>query len=92
MSLFLHTRIRVSDLDRVIRYYCDNFGFVLKSRSDKSPAGNQIAFLELPGNAHGLELTHSPDYDLKVPEDLMHIAIAVPDIIAFCGELEAKGI
>jgi lactoylglutathione lyase len=64
----------------------------VKSRSDRSPAGNQIVFLELPGNAHGFELTYSPDYTLKVPEDLMHIAIGVPDLIAFCGELEAKGI
>ena len=49
MAVFLHTRIRVSDLDKSIQYYCDHFGFVLKSRSDKSPAGNQICHLELPG-------------------------------------------
>lgn len=92
MAVFLHTRIRVSDLDRSTRYYCENFGFVVKSKSDRSPAGNQIVFLELPGNAHGLEFTYSADYDLKVPEDLMHIAIGVPDLITVCGELEAKGI
>lgn len=37
---FLHTRIRVGDLDR-------------------SPLGNDIAHLELPGNTHLLELTGS---------------------------------
>ena len=92
MSVFMHTRIRVGDLDRAIQYYCDNFGFVVRSRSDKSPAGNQIAHLELPGNAHGWELTYSPDYKLSVPEDLMHIAIGVPDLIAFCDQLEKKGL
>jgi lactoylglutathione lyase len=92
MAVFLHTRVRVSDLDRSIKYYCDHFGFVVKSRSDKSPAGNQICHLELPGNAHTLELTFSADYKLHVPEDLMHFAIGVPDLIACCDELEKKGL
>lgn len=92
MSVLLHTRIRVSDLDRSIRFYTENLGFVLKGRTDRSPAGNQLAFLELPGNAHQIELCYSPDYELKVPPDLMHFAIGVPDLIAFCEELEKKGI
>ncbi len=92
MAKFLHTRIRVSDLERSIKFYCDNLGFVLTRRTDRSPAGNQLAFLELPGNEHALELCYSPDYKLNVPEDLMHIAIGVPDLIAFCDELEKKGI
>jgi lactoylglutathione lyase len=92
MPLFLHTRIRVGNLDRSIQWYCDHFGFELKSRSDKSPAGNQIAHLELPGNSHGLELTWSADYKLKVPEDLMHTAIGVPDLIATCNRLEKAGL
>ena len=92
MSTLLHTRIRVSDLDSSIKFYTENLGFVVKSQTGKSPAGNQLAHLALPGNAHGLELTYSDDYDLKVPEDLMHLAIAVPDLIALCDELEGKGI
>ncbi|MBB31314.1 MAG: glyoxalase [Gemmatimonadetes bacterium] len=92
MAVFLHTRIRVSDLDKSIQYYSEHFDFVLKSRSDKSPAGNQIAHLELPGNAHTLELTYSIDYNLSVPEDLMHFAIGYPDLIAKCDELEKNGL
>lgn len=92
MAVFLHTRVRVSDLDRSIQWYSDHFGFVLKSRSDRSPAGNQICHLELPGNAHTLELTYSGDYKLKVPEDLMHFAIGVPDLVAFCDKLEKAGL
>lgn len=92
MAVFLHTRLRVSDLDRSIKFYCDNLGFKVKSRSDKSPQGNQIAHLELPGNLHTLELTFSADYKLKVPEDLMHIAIGVKDLSAFCATLEKGGI
>ncbi len=92
MASFLHTRIRVSDLDRSIDWYCKHLGFSLINRSDKSPAGNHIANLELPGNEHTFELTWSADYELKVPEDLMHIAIGVPDLIAFCDRLEKDGI
>src|SRR5690606_36825588 len=50
VAKLLHTRFRVSDLDRSIRWYCDNLGFTLTRRTDRSPAGNQLAFLELPGN------------------------------------------
>ena len=92
MPVFLHTRIRVSDLDGSIKFYCDNLGFQVKSRSDRSPQGNQVAHLELPGNLHTLELTYSDDYKLEVPEDLMHLAIGYPDLIATCAELEGKGI
>ena len=92
MYKLLHTRVRVSDLDRSINWYCEHLGFKLRSRSDRSPAGNHIAHLELPGNEHQLEFTWSADYDLNVPEDLLHFAISVPDLTAFCEELEVKGI
>ena len=92
MARFLHTRIRVGDLDRSLDWYSRHLGFVVKSRTDKSPAGNHVAHLELPGNLHTLELTWSADYQLKVPADLMHLAIAVPDLIAFCDQLEKAGI
>ena len=75
MAEFLHTRVRVSDLDQSIKWYADHLGFVVRSRSDKSPAGNQIVHMELPGNLHTLEFTYSSDYNLDVPEDLMHFAI-----------------
>jgi lactoylglutathione lyase len=35
-----------------------------------------------------LELTHSPDYKLKVPEDLVHTCIRVDDILTYCETLE----
>ncbi|MFL2541856.1 MAG: VOC family protein [Candidatus Latescibacterota bacterium] len=92
MARFLHTRVRVSNLNQAIDWYCNHLGFKVISRTDKSPSGNQVAHLELPGNEHTFELTYSAEYKLVVPEDLMHIAIAVPDLIAFCDELEKKGL
>lgn len=90
MPKFLHTRIRVSDLEKSIRYY-EKLGFECVRRNDKSPAGNQLAFLEMPGNESFLELTYSPDYEVKVPEDLMHTAIGYPDLVEKCDELERAG-
>jgi len=91
MPKFLHTRIRVGDLARTVRFY-EQLGFRCPQPPRRSPAGNQIAFLELPGNPHALEICYSPDYQLKVPEDLMHTAIGYPDLIAQCDKLEKAGI
>lgn len=92
MIKFLHTRIRVSDLEKSIDFYCKHCGFKVHKRNDKSPAGNQIVHLELPGNEHMLELTYSPDFKVEFPEDLMHTCIGVDDLAAFSQKLEDDGV
>ncbi len=92
MIKFLHTRIRVSNLEASVDWYCQHCGFKVHKRNDKSPAGNQIVHLELPGNEHMLELTYSPDYKVAVPEDLMHTCIGVDDLPAYCQKLEDAGV
>lgn len=90
MIKFLHTRIRVANLDRSIEFY-QKLGYVAGDRKD-SPQGNRLAFLHLPGNDVLLELCHSPDYTATCPEDLMHTCVGVPDVIAYCGQLEQAGL
>jgi len=90
MPEFLHTRIRVGDLDKTVAFY-EPLGFEVTRRSDRSPAGNQLVFLEIPGNAHAFELCYSPDSRPEVPEDLMHTAIGYPNLIEKCDELEKLG-
>ncbi len=90
MVKFLHTRIRVSDLDRSIAFY-RKLGFEPGERKD-SPQGNQLAFMHLPGNDHFLELTFSPEFVVEFPEDLMHTCVGAPDIIDYCDMLEKDGI
>jgi lactoylglutathione lyase len=90
MIRFLHTRIRVQNLDDSIAFY-QKLGYLEKERKT-SPQGNQLAFLELPGNSVFLELTWSADYKTTCPEDLMHTALGVPDIIEYCNQLEQSGL
>lgn len=90
MIRFLHTRIRVRDLARSIEFY-KTLGYEV-GESKISPEGNSLAFLELPGNEVFLELCHSPDYAASCPEDLMHTALGVPDIIAYCDRIEQAGL
>lgn len=90
MIKFLHTRIRVKDIDASIDFY-RKLGYQEGERKD-SPQGNKLAFLELPGNSVFLELCYSPDYEESCPEDLMHTALGVPDIVDYCDSLEKAGI
>ncbi|MES2474818.1 MAG: VOC family protein [Verrucomicrobiota bacterium] len=90
MIRFLHTRIRVKNLDSSIEFY-KKLGYSVGKFKD-SPQGNSLAFLELPGNDVFLELCHSPDYTATCPEDLMHTALGVDDIIAYCDGVEKAGI
>lgn len=85
---FDHTRLRVSDLEKSIDWYCRACGFEVLKRTDKSPSGNQLAHLQIPGSHHKLELTHSPEYKVQFPEDLVHTCIRVDDLAAYCENLE----
>ena len=85
---FDHTRIRVSNLEKSIKWYCQTCGFEILRRTEKSPSGNQLAHLQIRGSSHKLELTYSPEYDLKVSEDLLHTCIRVDDIVEYCEMLE----
>ena len=92
MIKFLHTRIRVSDIEKSIEWYSKTCGFEVVKCNKKSPAGNEIVHLEIPGNEHMLELCFSPDFKVEFPEDLMHTCISVDDIVDYCQKLENEGI
>jgi len=87
---FLHTRIRVSDPAASIAFY-EKVGFKL-GQQKKSPQGNELAFMHLPGSEHFLELTYSPDYKVEFPEDLMHTCVGTLNIINYCDGLEKAGL
>ena len=80
------------DIDRSVKFYTDLFGF-RKLRESTSPAGNRLAFLELPGNNTLIELCYQPNApDFEFPEDIFHFAFSVPDLDAFRKRWEPEGI
>ena len=91
---FLHTMLRVGDLDRSIRFYTDVMGMTLLRRSENPSQHYSLAFLGYgPNPEHAeIELTYNhgvSSYELGTAYG--HIAIAVPDAAAACDRIRAGG-
>jgi lactoylglutathione lyase len=87
----LHTRMRVNDLERTVKFYQDALGLTV-SRRHTSPRGAQLVFLKTPNSEEEIELCQLPNSEsVKVQPDLMHLAFQVDDLAAFAAELERKG-
>lgn len=86
----LHTRMRVSDMERTIRFYADVLGLeVLEQKT--SPRGSQLAFLKVPNSDELIELCSFPaSGPVMVQEDLVHLAFQVENLDASMAELAAK--
>ena len=79
-----------ADPETSARFYTDNFGFREVARQT-SPRGEETIVLELPGNNTRLTLRRSPQA-LSIPENLMHIALPVPDMVRFREEMKPAGV
>ena len=92
VSKFLHTRLRVNDLEKTITFYRDVFGLEV-SRRHESPRGSKLAFLSVPNSEEEIELTYFPGSGpVKVQEDLMHLAFEVESMEAFQEHLDQIGV
>lgn len=88
---WLHTRLRVENLEKSIDFYRDVLGLKQISRST-SPRGSTLVFLQSEAGGECLELCHYPKAGpVKVPADLMHLAFEVEDLEAFGRHATAKG-
>ena len=91
---FLHTMIRVKDLDKSFKFYTEELGFRESRRKEFPEKKFDLVYLILPDSPEfELELTYN--YDQEEPYDLGtgygHIAISHPDIISLREDLMAKG-
>ena len=88
----LHTRMRVNDLARTVKFYQDALGLKL-SRQHTSPRGAQLAFLQTPNSDEEIEICQMPPGApaVQVQPDLMHLAFEVDNLEAFAAELKKKG-
>ena len=88
----LHTRMRVNDLERTVKFYEHALGLKV-SRRHTSPRGAQLAFIATPNSDEEIEICQMPAgaEPVKVQPDLMHLAFEVDDLNAFAAELKKRG-
>ena len=91
---FLHTMLRVGDLERSLAFYCDVLGMRLLRRKDYPEGRFTLAFVGYGDEASHtvIEFTHNWDtsrYDLG--NGFGHVALGVDDVYAACADLRAKG-
>lgn len=93
---FLHTMLRVRDLDAALRFFVDQLGLVVLRRSDYPSGKYTLVFLGTgaDGDAAQIELTYNWDQAEPYPTGRFfgHLAFGVPDIYATCARLEAAGV
>ena len=87
----LHTRMRVNDLERTVKFYEQALGLTV-ARRHTSPRGAQLVFLTTPNSEEEIELCQLPNSpSVQVQPDLMHLAFEVDDLMAFAANMEKKG-
>ena len=89
---YLHTRFRVSDMDKSIYFYRDILGMKVVEQKT-SPRGSKLVFLKFPDMDCELELCSFPDSgNVHVPEDLVHLAFEVDDLERCIERLKVAGV
>ncbi len=91
---YLHTMVRVTDLDQSIDFYCNKLGLKEISRIEVEVGRFTLVFLAAPGDEEAqVELTHNWDpepYDAG--RNFGHLAYRVDDIYALCQQLLDGGV
>lgn len=88
----LHTRYRVNDLDKTVKFYTEILGLEVV-REHTSPRGSKLAFLKAPESNELIEICHFPNSGpVEVQEDLTHLAFLVDSLEEFGKHLEKHGL
>jgi lactoylglutathione lyase len=91
---FLHTMIRVNDLDESIRFYCEVLGMKLLRKKDYPSGRFTLAFVGYGDESQNtvVELTYNWDtHRYEIGDGFGHLAFGVEDIYKTCDELSRKG-
>ena len=98
---YLHTMVRVTDIDQSLDFYCNKFGMREMRRTENDKGRFTLVFLAAPGDrrraaeetAPLLELTYNWDPEVYTGgRNFGHLAFEVDDIYATCADLQAKGV
>jgi lactoylglutathione lyase len=91
---YLHTMIRVSDVDATLRFFCDGLGLKEVRRISNEKGRFTLVFLAAPGDEEAqVELTHNWDAEAYGGgRNFGHLAYEVDDIYATCEHLMKRGV
>jgi len=91
---YLHTMIRVLDLDAALDFFVNKLGLVETRRKDSEKGRYTLVFLATEIGAPEIELTHNWDQTEAYSggRNFGHLAYAVDDVYALCENLEASGV
>lgn len=91
---YLHTMVRVSDVDESLKFYCNGLGLKEVRRREDEAGRYTLIFLAAPGNEDALiELTYNWDpEEYGEGRNFGHLAYQVDDIYALCEHLQAQGV
>jgi lactoylglutathione lyase len=92
---YLHSMVRVRDLDASLRFYCEGLG-LREARRKEVPQGRfTLVFLAAPESPDAeIELTYNwdPDEDYGSARNFGHLAFRVEDLYATCAHLQSMGV
>jgi lactoylglutathione lyase len=91
---FLHTMVRVTDIDRSLDFYCKKLGLVETRRFVNDKGRYTLVFVAAPENPDAaIELTYNWDPETyTVARGFGHLAFEVDDIYATCAHLMKNGV
>lgn len=91
---YLHTMVRVTDIDASLEFYCEQLGLVELRRFDNEKGRFTLVFLAAPGDESAqIELTHNWDpEEYGEGRNFGHLAYLVDDIYATCQRLLDAGV
>jgi len=91
---YLHTMIRVRDLDASLKFFKDGLGLIETRRKDVPQGRYTLVFLAAPENPESeIELTWNyDDEDYGSARNFGHLAFRVDDIYETCARLQAMGV
>jgi lactoylglutathione lyase len=91
---YLHTMVRVTDIEQSKRFYCDGLGLREVRRTENEAGRYTLVFLAAPGDeAAQIELTFNWDPEAYTGgRNFGHLAYGTDDIYALCQHLQDMGI
>lgn len=91
---YLHSMVRVRDVDASLRFYCEGLGLREMRRMDNEKGQFTLIYLAAPDSPEfEIELTHNwgSQEDYGSARNFGHLAFRVDDIYAVCAHLQAMG-